>query len=212
MVLKGVDEIDWFTDRPEREAGTWKPEKLIRKWDDLFDSSQPNAQVTFTLEEKRELATFEMFKPSLNKRGIINFKIKGIGEVNQDLLTGISGSKFAEASLFIDDAYDGYAVCWYYTLRAYNKGDDLKWFQTGGTGIAQEPYYNDYTPNNYRREGTIYTVEEVKTQMYNKLGKDIIIEQELVKSDGETLSQAEAGIAAPNANFGSGAVPCFWMS
>ena len=81
-----------------------------------------------------------MFEPSLNKRGIINFKIKGIGEVNQDLLTGISGSKFAEASLFIDDAYDGYAVCWYYTLRAYNKGDDLKWFQNK---VIDEKCLND---------------------------------------------------------------------
>ena len=33
MVLKGVDEIDWFTDRPNRVEGTWKPQKLLRKWD-----------------------------------------------------------------------------------------------------------------------------------------------------------------------------------
>ena len=25
IVLKGVDQIDWFTDRPSRVEGTWKP-------------------------------------------------------------------------------------------------------------------------------------------------------------------------------------------
>jgi len=25
MILKGVDQINWFTDRPERVEGTWKP-------------------------------------------------------------------------------------------------------------------------------------------------------------------------------------------
>ena len=27
MVLNGVDEIDWFTDRPDRYEGLWKPQK-----------------------------------------------------------------------------------------------------------------------------------------------------------------------------------------
>ena len=47
MVLKGVDEIDWFTDRPQRAEGTWKPQKLLRKWDKYFASSEPNAQAGF---------------------------------------------------------------------------------------------------------------------------------------------------------------------
>ena len=25
MVLRGVDEIEWFTDRPNRVEGTWRP-------------------------------------------------------------------------------------------------------------------------------------------------------------------------------------------
>ena len=36
MVLKGVDEIDWFTDRPDRVAGEWSTKKLVKKWDGLF--------------------------------------------------------------------------------------------------------------------------------------------------------------------------------
>jgi hypothetical protein len=29
MVLKGVDDINWFTDRPDRVAGEWSPKKLV---------------------------------------------------------------------------------------------------------------------------------------------------------------------------------------
>ena len=36
MVLEGVDDIDWFTDRPYTVEGEWKPKKLVRKWDKLF--------------------------------------------------------------------------------------------------------------------------------------------------------------------------------
>ena len=63
MVLKGVDEIDWFTDRPDRVEGTWKPQKLLRKWDNLFATSEPNAQATVEIGGQRELFAFEMFKP-----------------------------------------------------------------------------------------------------------------------------------------------------
>ena len=29
MLLDGVDDIDWFTERPDREEGTWKTQKLV---------------------------------------------------------------------------------------------------------------------------------------------------------------------------------------
>ena len=58
MVLDGVGEIDWFTDRPFRSEGMWKPQKLIRQWDSLFETSEPNAQASFKVGEKRELMTF----------------------------------------------------------------------------------------------------------------------------------------------------------
>ena len=32
-VLDGVDEVDWFADRPCRYEGLWKPSKLIRQWE-----------------------------------------------------------------------------------------------------------------------------------------------------------------------------------
>ena len=52
MVLKSVDEIDWFTDRPNRVEGTWKPQKLLRRWDKYFATSEPNAQAGFRADEE----------------------------------------------------------------------------------------------------------------------------------------------------------------
>ena len=66
MVLKGVDEIDWFTDRPDRVAGEWSPKKLVKKWDSLFGDIEPNAQATFEIASKRNLVAFEMSKPRLS--------------------------------------------------------------------------------------------------------------------------------------------------
>ena len=104
MVLKGVDEIDWFTDRPDRVAGEWSPKKLVRKWDGLFGDVEPNAQATFEMSSKRELVTFEMFKPKLkDSNQTLSFKVRGIGEKNKDLLTGLINKRPSNASLFIDD-------------------------------------------------------------------------------------------------------------
>ena len=82
MVLKGVDEIDWFTDRPDRVEGTWKPQKLLRKWDKYFASSEPNAQAAVEVRDQRELFAFEMFKPTRRgKKIIFNFAaLSGSGE------------------------------------------------------------------------------------------------------------------------------------
>ena len=105
MVLKGVDEIDWFTDRPDRVAGEWSPKKLVKKWDGLFGGVEPNAQATFEMGSKRELVTFEMFKPKLSDSNqTLSFKVRGIGEKNKDLLTGLRNKRLSDASLFIDES------------------------------------------------------------------------------------------------------------
>ena len=83
MVLKGVEEIDWFTDRPNRIAGEWSPKKLVKEWDVLFSDGDgaPNAQATFELSGNRKLVTFEMFKPKLrDSNQKLSFKVRGIGE------------------------------------------------------------------------------------------------------------------------------------
>ena len=105
MVLEGVDEIDWFTDRPDRFAGEWSPKKLVKKWDGLFGGVEPNAQATFEMGSKRELVTFEMFKPKLtDSNQTLSFKVRGISKKNKDLLTGLRNKQLSDASLFIDDS------------------------------------------------------------------------------------------------------------
>ncbi len=107
MVLKGVDEIDWFTDRPFRSEGLWKPQKLIRQWDSFFETSDPNAQASFKVGEERDLITFEMFKPKYNnKEQRLSFKIDAeiINSRENDIVTGLKSKDLEEVTLFIDDA------------------------------------------------------------------------------------------------------------
>ena len=107
MVLDGVDEIDWFTDRPNRYEGLWKPQKLIRKWDSFFASSEPNAQASFKVGGERELITFEMFKPKYNdQKQELSFKIDSeiINKRKGDLVDKLKGKALDVATLFIDDA------------------------------------------------------------------------------------------------------------
>ena len=105
VLLKGVDEIHWYTDRPDRVAGEWTPKKLVKKWGGLFADSEPNAQASFEMGRKRELVTFEMFKPKLSdSKQTLNFKVRGIGEENKDLLTGLKNKRLLNMSLFIDNA------------------------------------------------------------------------------------------------------------
>jgi hypothetical protein len=107
MVLDRVDEIDWFTDRPDRVEATWKPQKSISQWKSFFETSEPNAQASFKVGEKRELITFEMFKPELNSKNqklSIRIDAGTINNLESDLITGLKGKALDEVTLFIDDA------------------------------------------------------------------------------------------------------------
>ena len=125
MVLKGVDEIEWATDtdRPYLEEGTWKPRKLIRKWDSLFETSAPNAQTTLEVDGRKRLVTFEIFKPKMKKgKMIFNLKsdwsgedsitglkgklIKDLNDNFQAKFTALKGRKLENISLFIDHEVD----------------------------------------------------------------------------------------------------------
>ena len=111
MVLKGVDEIDWFTDRPDRFEGLWKPQKLINQWESFFETSDPNAQASLKVDQDRKLITFEMLKPKYNsKKQRFSFKIDAgiINERENDLVAGLKGKALDEVALFIDDAVLGY--------------------------------------------------------------------------------------------------------
>jgi len=141
MVLEGVDEIDWFTDRPFRSEGLWKPQKLIRQWDNLFATSEPNAQASFKVGEERELVTFEMFKPKFNsKKQRLSFKIDAeiINNRESDLVTGLKGKALNEVTLFIDDA----------TIQATNtpdcfpncQGENLVEASLNNIGLSEEKF------------------------------------------------------------------------
>ncbi len=103
MVLKGVDEINWFTDKPNRVEGKWKPGKLLRKWNSYFANSEPNAQTTIEVDGEKEVVAFEMFKPKI-KKGKMVFNIKSISDSGEDLLTGLKGKELDDISLFVDEA------------------------------------------------------------------------------------------------------------
>ena len=125
MVLKGIDEIDWFTGRPDRVAGEQSPKKLVKEWDVLFSDGAPNTQATFEVGSKRQLATFEMFKPKLSDSNqALSFKVRGIGEKNQDLLTGLRNKRLSDPSLFIDDGTTGDQVVTMTVNMSENPYDD----------------------------------------------------------------------------------------
>ena len=110
MVLDGMDEIDWFTDRPDRVEGTWKTQKLLRVWDRYFATSEPNAQMTAKSGENRQALAFEMFKPKM-KSGKMIFNIKPLTDSDKDKLTGIQDTEMSDISLFIDGATPGMPSC-----------------------------------------------------------------------------------------------------
>lgn len=106
VTLRDVYTVDWFTDRPDRDAGTWNARKLIKKWRSLFGSINPNAQIAIESDGEKEIYSFEMLKPNLDKKaGELSFKTKPIGKKNVDLITGlaVAGREVDSASLFIDD-------------------------------------------------------------------------------------------------------------
>jgi len=155
MVLKGVDDIDWFTDRPNRVAGDWSPKKLVKEWDVLFSDGAPNAQATFEMGSKRKLVTFEMFKPKLSDSNqTLSFKVRGIGEKNKDLLTGLRNKQLSDASLFIDDGTTGDRVV---NLKIVAQGPSNEDFRIRLDSGFPEAVFGKATGSGYDLdEGSIY--------------------------------------------------------
>jgi hypothetical protein len=104
MVLKGVDQIDWFTDRPNHVAGQWPVEKLVNNWRYFFGKEMPNAQVSYRVNGERHLTTFEMFGPRLSNKNTLSCRIEAVGKSNLDEIINARGKKMNDVSLFVDDA------------------------------------------------------------------------------------------------------------
>ena len=114
MEMMDVESINWFTERPERADGTWKPKKLVKQWDKYFADSEPNAQTTFRvtgIAGEQGFATFEMFKPKITSKNNLKFKVKPINKNGEDSLTDLVGKELDIASLFIDSATPGVPSC-----------------------------------------------------------------------------------------------------
>lgn len=92
---KGVDEIGWLTDRPNRYEGLWK---LVRRWFSLFETSDPNTHASFKIGNARELMAFEMFKPKYDtKKRRLAFKLHaGFIKAGRDIITGLKGKTLSE--------------------------------------------------------------------------------------------------------------------
>lgn len=149
MVLKGVDEIDWFTDRPDRAAGVWSPKKLVKKWDVMFSDGDgaPNAQATFEIGGKRKLVTFEIWKPKLgDSNQTLSFKVRGIGDKNKDMLIDLKNNQLSNASLFIDDAVN-MAACYPACEEASFANKDLTNANLTNANLANANLYGAYMFN-----------------------------------------------------------------
>ena len=182
MVLKGIDVIDWFTDRPDRVAGEWSPKKLVKKWDGLFLDVEPNAQATFEVGSKRELVTFEMFKPKLSDSNQkLSFKIRGIGKKNKDLLTGLRNERLSDASLFIDEGTTGDSIV---SMKVWNNsGLLLKMQSDSSDSVLGHPIEVSGYTNAELDEGVIFFtggddeadgVIDVPVTLKNGLGSPLV--------------------------------------
>ena len=150
MEMKDVESINWFTERPERAEGSWKPKKLVKQWDKYFADSQPNAQTTFRvtgIAGEQGFATFEMFKPKITSNNNLRFKVKPISKNGRDSLTDLVGKELDIASLFIDSATPGVPSCFPYCV-----GKDLR-----GLDMSGQDLYSNFERADFSPKGAIKT-------------------------------------------------------
>ena len=115
--LKGAsDRMTWFTDLPERSAGSTDIQQFIKSWDGKFfpDGVNPNASLEFTDENgESDVVVFEMNRPIYSaKRDTLKFRATiNDGQVLDGALASHSvradgdfTERFSDASLFIDNA------------------------------------------------------------------------------------------------------------
>jgi len=109
------DRVTWFTDIPDREAGSENVQELINGWEDFFpDGNNPNAALEFDDNNgKSDVVVFEMSKPVYSsKRDTLKFKAKindnqaldGPLKPYSILADDNFTKKFTSSSLFIDNA------------------------------------------------------------------------------------------------------------
>ena len=114
LTLKDVDRVEWFTNRPYRETGSWKPQRLVRQWNTLFGGGEPNAIAGFSFGELRSMVAFEMFKPRWNNKSkALSFRLQPLDARQKDAITGLDQIQLSDISLFIDDTASNNQPPWY---------------------------------------------------------------------------------------------------
>jgi hypothetical protein len=105
----------WFTDRPQRSAGTLPTAKYVAHWDkgaNSFKINNPNASLIVFQDKQglqtEEHAVLQLSKPQYNiKTNTLTYAIKHISNAKDgDTLTA---GQFGEVALFIDDTSCSYS-------------------------------------------------------------------------------------------------------
>lgn len=118
ITLPGSSPTLWFTDRPQRTAGSGTLSAFIKTWKaNRFDEVPPNAAVLLTRKGKQTQAIVTLSNPRVNA-GNVSFIIRplSIGEVSLGMSANsmtLPSGEFDRAELFIDDA--GSLQCGSYT-------------------------------------------------------------------------------------------------
>ena len=94
MILKGVDQINGLTERPDRVEGKWKPGKLLRTWNSYFAKIEPSDQATLKADDEQEIVNiWNVQSKSKGRKGKMIFNIKLISASGEVLLTGLKDKK-----------------------------------------------------------------------------------------------------------------------
>ena len=101
LILNGVPNVIYFSDRPARKAGHISLEKFVESWNkgsDSFQADPPNATLSVLNKEGAENVVVELMSVG-TKFGFLYFKI----EVLEGNVTG----SFGTATIFIDGEVSG---------------------------------------------------------------------------------------------------------
>jgi len=99
LILNGVPNVIYFSDRPARKAGHLSLEKFVESWNkgsDSFKADPPNATLSLLKKEGAENGVVELMSAE-QKSGSVVFKVA--------VLEGMLTEGFKTLTLFIDQTW-----------------------------------------------------------------------------------------------------------
>ena len=110
LTIPTTSPIAWFTDRPERTAGSITADDLVSMWSaEEFDTDPPNAAIVVRVNGETHQHVVELTAPIATALSV-SFHVRDVGDETAD--NAVAGRKathdvavgvFANAELFIDD-------------------------------------------------------------------------------------------------------------